>query len=100
MMFVPHRKHGLLRESFTFLYVDDVRTSLEELASTACYWDSFTFSYVDDVRTSQEAHLWSSTARYGDNFTLLCVACQKKLGDEFFPELLVFSCMLGLEVGS
>jgi hypothetical protein len=34
MLFVPHRKH--------------VRVS------TACYRDSFTFLYVDDVRTSQE----------------------------------------------
>jgi hypothetical protein len=35
-MFVPRRKH--LR------------------ASTACYRDGFTFLYVDDVRTSQETH--------------------------------------------
>jgi hypothetical protein len=28
------------------------------------YGDSFTFLYVDDVRTSQEAH--ASTACYGD----------------------------------
>jgi hypothetical protein len=27
---------------------------------TACYRDSFTFLYVDDVRTSQETHLWAS----------------------------------------
>jgi hypothetical protein len=33
--------------------------------------DSFTFLYVDDVRTSQEIHLWISTACYGDSFTLL-----------------------------
>jgi hypothetical protein len=24
--------------------------------------DSFTFLYVDDIRTSQEAHLWAATA--------------------------------------
>jgi hypothetical protein len=40
----------------------------------ACYEDSFTFIYVDDVRTSQETHLWAFTACYGDSFTfyLLC----------------------------
>jgi hypothetical protein len=27
-------------------------------AATACYGDSFTFLYVDDVRTSQETHYW------------------------------------------
>jgi hypothetical protein len=37
--------------------------------STACYADSFTFLYVDDVRTSQETCLWASTACYGDRFT-------------------------------
>jgi hypothetical protein len=42
--------------SFSFLYVDDVRSSLESHASTACYGDSFSFLYVDDVRTSLEAH--------------------------------------------
>jgi hypothetical protein len=40
-----------------FSYVDDVLTSEEThlWASTACYRDSFTFLYVGDVRTSQEA---------------------------------------------
>jgi hypothetical protein len=42
-------------DSFTFLYVDDVRTSQEARASTVSYGDSFTFLYVDDVCTSQEA---------------------------------------------
>jgi hypothetical protein len=46
-------------DSFTLLYVDDVRTSLEAQSSTACYGDSFTVLYVDD-RTSLEAQ--SSTA--------------------------------------
>jgi hypothetical protein len=43
-------------DSFTCLYVDDVRTSQETRvwASAACYEDGFTFLYVDDVRTSQE----------------------------------------------
>jgi hypothetical protein len=54
-----------------FLYVDDVRTSQEARASTACYGDSFTFLYVDDIRTSQEAH--ASTACYKDSFTFLYV---------------------------
>jgi hypothetical protein len=86
-------------DSFTFLYVDDVRTSEEThlLASTACYRSSFTFLniddvrttqktsvgfhgllrlelyflYIDDVRISQETHLWTSTACYRDNFTFL-----------------------------
>jgi hypothetical protein len=48
------------RDSFTFLYVDDVRTSQNThlRASTVCYRDSITFLYVVDVRTSQETHLW------------------------------------------
>jgi hypothetical protein len=41
-------------QGFTFLYVDDVRTSLEAHAFTSCYGDSFTLSCVDDVGTSQE----------------------------------------------
>jgi hypothetical protein len=49
MMFLPHRKHSWASttcywESFTFLYIDDVRTSQEAHASTACYWDSFIFN--------------------------------------------------------
>jgi hypothetical protein len=64
MMFVPHWKHmppqPVTVDSFTFLYGDDVRTSQEAHASTACYEESFTFLYVDDIRTSQEAH--ASTA--------------------------------------
>jgi hypothetical protein len=42
--------------SFTYYYVDHVRTSQEThiWASTACYGHSFTFLYADDVRTSQE----------------------------------------------
>jgi hypothetical protein len=67
--FVSTTELSLLGDGFTFLYVDDVRTSQEAYASTACYVDSFTFSYVDDVCTSQEIHLWASTACYGDSFT-------------------------------
>jgi hypothetical protein len=37
-----------------FLYVHDVRTSLEAQTSTAFYGDSITFLYMDAVRTSQE----------------------------------------------
>jgi hypothetical protein len=63
-MFVPHRKHTyaplwpVTGDSFTLLYVDDVRTSQKThlWAPTACYGNSFTFLYVDDVRTSQETH--------------------------------------------
>jgi hypothetical protein len=39
----------------------------------ACYEDSFTFLYVDHVRTSQETSLWDSKGCYGDSFTLLYV---------------------------
>jgi hypothetical protein len=48
--------HGLIRDSLTFSYVDDIRTSQEThlWTSTACYRNSFTFSYVDDDRTSQK----------------------------------------------
>jgi hypothetical protein len=41
--------------SFTFLYVDDVRTSQETpMDLHACYGNSFTFLYVDEFRTPQE----------------------------------------------
>jgi hypothetical protein len=30
---------------------------------------SFTFLYVDDVRTSQETYIWVSMASYGDILT-------------------------------
>jgi hypothetical protein len=53
-------------DSFTFLYVDDVRTSQETQASNECYEDSFTFLYVNDVRTSQETQ--ASNACYEDSF--------------------------------
>jgi hypothetical protein len=46
MMFVHHWKHSPPLpgngDSFTVLYVDNVRTSLEAQSSTACYGDSFT----------------------------------------------------------
>jgi hypothetical protein len=55
MMFVPHWKHRpslpVNGDKITVLYVDDVRTSLEAQAFTACYRDNFTVLYVDDVRT-------------------------------------------------
>jgi hypothetical protein len=68
MMFVPHRKHGPPRcvtEIALLLYVDDVCTSEETnvWTSMVCYGESFTFVYVDNVRTSQEA--WTTTVRYG-----------------------------------
>jgi hypothetical protein len=55
--------HGLYVDSFTFMYVDDFRTSQETQlwVSTACYKDSFTVIHVYDVRTSQETQLWAST---------------------------------------
>jgi hypothetical protein len=56
-MWKPHRVTAMWAstacygDSFTFLYVDYVRTSLEAQSSTACYGDGFTFLYVDDVLT-------------------------------------------------
>jgi hypothetical protein len=49
--------HGLFhRDSFTFLYVDDVRTSREtHLWPSMAYYRDRIF-YVDDVRTSKEIH--------------------------------------------
>jgi hypothetical protein len=44
-------------DSFTFSYVDDVRTSQETQTSTTCYVDSFAYLYVNDVRTSQETRV-------------------------------------------
>jgi hypothetical protein len=35
-------------------------------ASTACYNDSFTFLHVDDVRTSWKTLLWAFMASYGN----------------------------------
>jgi hypothetical protein len=63
-------------DSFTFLYLADVRTSQETYlcASTACYGHSFDLLYIADVRTSQETHLWTSTSCYGDSFTFLYLA--------------------------
>jgi hypothetical protein len=45
-------------DSFTSIYVDDVRTSHETPADvSACCGDSFNFLYADDGRTSKETHL-------------------------------------------
>jgi hypothetical protein len=41
-------------DSFTFVHVDEARTSQEAQTSTVRYRDRFPFVYVDDVRTSQE----------------------------------------------
>jgi hypothetical protein len=59
--------HSQLGKSFTFLYVDYVRTS------SACYGDSFTFSFVHEAGISQETHLWAPIDCYGDSFTFLYV---------------------------
>jgi hypothetical protein len=49
MMFVPHWEHNPPLpgngDSFTVLYVDDVRTSLGAHASTACYGIALLFFY-------------------------------------------------------
>jgi hypothetical protein len=52
---------GCYGDSFTFVYVADVRTSQE--TRVGCYGDSFTFLYVADVRTSQETHVRAVTGR-------------------------------------
>jgi hypothetical protein len=46
--------HDLLRGQLWFLYLDDGRTSRKThlWISTACYGDSVTFLYVDDIPTS------------------------------------------------
>jgi hypothetical protein len=44
------------------------------LTTMASYDDSFTFLCVDDVRTSQEKQLWATTAYYGDS----CKCYRKK----------------------
>jgi hypothetical protein len=69
--YTPMTSTGCYGDSFTFLYVDDVRISEEThlWASTACYGDNVTLLYVDYVRTSQETRLLSSTACYGESFT-------------------------------
>jgi hypothetical protein len=75
------------RDSFTFLYVDDVRTSQKARlwVSMAGYGDSFSFLYVDGVPTSQKTCLWASMACYGDGFT-------------FFPD--VAECMISRRIVS
>jgi hypothetical protein len=57
-------------DSFTFLYIDDVHTSQEAQASTACYEDSFTFLYIDDVHTSQETHMSRHSLLLGELYLL------------------------------
>jgi hypothetical protein len=55
---------GLLKGELYFSNVDAVCTSkgTHLFTSTACYKDSFSSLYVNDVRTSQETQLWASTA--------------------------------------
>jgi hypothetical protein len=78
-MFVPHRKHiwattVCYGDSFTLLYVDDIRTSQETpMGFRVCYGDSFTLLYIDDIRTSQDTHIWATTVCYGNSFTLLYI---------------------------
>jgi hypothetical protein len=58
----------------------------------ACYGDSFTFLYIDHVRTSQETRLWSSMSCYGDRFIFLyvdddCISQETYLGSPRRPTL-------------
>jgi hypothetical protein len=78
MIYVPHSKHTygvttiFYGDSFTFLFVDDVRTSQE---TPTCHhgllWGYLHFLYADDIRTSQGTHQWVTAASYGDVFTFL-----------------------------
>jgi hypothetical protein len=56
-------------DSFTFVYVNDVRSSQEPHLWTC----AALFLYVDDIRTSQKTHLWASTACYVDSFIFVYV---------------------------
>jgi hypothetical protein len=69
---VPTACYG---DSFTLIYVGDIRTSQEThlWVRTACYGDSFTLIYVGNIHASQETHLCVRTACYGDSFTLIYV---------------------------
>jgi hypothetical protein len=71
----PWGSTGCYRDNLTFLYVYDIHTSqgTHLWAFTACYRDSLTFLYVYDIRTSQKTHLWASTACYRDSFTFAYV---------------------------
>jgi hypothetical protein len=58
MMFVPNRKHtygfhGMLRDSFTFSYVDDIRTSQQTqlLSPWRVKGINLLLLYVDHVHT-------------------------------------------------
>jgi hypothetical protein len=63
MMFIhqentPIGLHGLLGDTYTFLYADDVRTSQKTpVGFHDLLGDTFTFLYADDVRTSQKTHV-------------------------------------------
>jgi hypothetical protein len=60
-------------DSFTFLYVDDARTSQEThlWSIKTSYGHNFTFLYLDYAHTSQETHLYKFSTSYGDSFTFL-----------------------------
>jgi hypothetical protein len=55
--------HGLLVDSVTLLYADDVRTSQKShlRALRPVMWIAL-FLNVHDIRTSEDIYLWSSTA--------------------------------------
>jgi hypothetical protein len=52
-------------------FVDDVGFSISHkpVDLHGLLGGSFTFVCVDDIRTSQETHLWAATASCGDMFT-------------------------------
>jgi hypothetical protein len=58
-MIVPHRKHGraskaCYRDSFTLLYVDDVRTSQEIRTSLHGLLQGYIYFFIYKVLTTQE----------------------------------------------
>jgi hypothetical protein len=68
----PTGLHDLLRGYF-YMYMIFVPHKKHLWASTTCYENSFTFTYVDNVRTSHKTHVWTSTDCYKNNFTFIYV---------------------------
>jgi hypothetical protein len=66
----PYRPPRCYKDSFTFLYVNDVRASEERHVwpSSVCYGNICLFLYVDNVLTLQETHALAYAACYDDRF--------------------------------
>jgi hypothetical protein len=63
-------KHTVISKPIIYIMWDPQYLKMLQ-TSTACYGDKFTLLYADDVGTSQETSL--STACYGDSFSLVWV---------------------------